>query len=314
MRDVTTTIHDVHKFLLENVPKQTILLGHSLENDLRALKLFHLKVVDTVVLYPHDRGLPSRNSLRFLAERHLSKTIQRSETGHNSVEDAHTCLELLNLKLERGINYGISSIKTAVSNIFDQVKQKKKHASTMIDRVKLLKDYESSVQHAIGCSTDFEVSQRLLEEIAIGDSRLVWAQFHDVVSAMQASSSDSMPLSLEYHPFSLNSNFCSFSAQMGSNLPSKISTYILPRFTPLSDPTSCLSSTRVSPTSGDTKSLVPPSLISVSISSFLHSSHSGSRRFLDKKNSGGDWTGKEEEQLLEAVNSARKGIAYAYFK
>ena len=54
MEGVTTTLEDVQKELLELIPAETILIGHSLENDLRRLKMMHANVVDTVALYPHQ--------------------------------------------------------------------------------------------------------------------------------------------------------------------------------------------------------------------------------------------------------------------
>lgn len=44
----------------------TILIGHALDNDLRALRLVHQRVVDTAALFPHARGLPYRRALRDL--------------------------------------------------------------------------------------------------------------------------------------------------------------------------------------------------------------------------------------------------------
>lgn len=36
--------------------KDTILIGHSLENDLNALRIVHDKVIDTSVLFMNDTG------------------------------------------------------------------------------------------------------------------------------------------------------------------------------------------------------------------------------------------------------------------
>lgn len=36
----------------------------SLENDLRALRLLHDQVIDTVIVFPHDKGAPYRRALR----------------------------------------------------------------------------------------------------------------------------------------------------------------------------------------------------------------------------------------------------------
>ena len=50
--------------LFEIMSPNTILVGHGLENDLKALRLYHNRVVDTASLFPHPRGLPIRYSLR----------------------------------------------------------------------------------------------------------------------------------------------------------------------------------------------------------------------------------------------------------
>ena len=45
---------------------ETILVGHALDNDLKALRIIHLKCVDTSILFPHRAGPPYRRSLRDL--------------------------------------------------------------------------------------------------------------------------------------------------------------------------------------------------------------------------------------------------------
>ncbi|KAK2959362.1 putative RNA exonuclease 1 like protein [Blattamonas nauphoetae] len=75
------------------IQPDTVLVGHSIENDLFALKLSHDLVADTSVLYPHRLGLPLKNSLRSLAQRHLHYAIQ--EDTHNSREDACASLRLV---------------------------------------------------------------------------------------------------------------------------------------------------------------------------------------------------------------------------
>ena len=79
-----------------------VLVGHSLENDLHALKLYHTSVIDTALSYGHTRGPGYKSSLRYLAREYLDREIQ-CET-HDSVEDAKACLDLVKLKLEHGIH------------------------------------------------------------------------------------------------------------------------------------------------------------------------------------------------------------------
>ncbi|KAK4197826.1 putative RNA exonuclease 1 [Triangularia verruculosa] len=102
---VTTTLGDIQAKLLDLLHPRTILLGHSLESDLKALRLSHPFIVDTAMLFPHARGPPLKNSLKYLAQRHLNREVQKGGgtiNGHDSVEDAKTCLDLVKKKCEKG--------------------------------------------------------------------------------------------------------------------------------------------------------------------------------------------------------------------
>lgn len=84
------------------VYKETTLVGHSLENDLLALKINHHLVIDTAVLYKHPRGASYKTALRVLTRRFLKREIQDSGKGHDSVEDARATMELALLKIING--------------------------------------------------------------------------------------------------------------------------------------------------------------------------------------------------------------------
>lgn len=73
----------------------TIIVGHGLENDLRALQLIHNTILDTAVVFPHFYGLPYRRSLKALVWSYLKRDIQESNWGHDSYEDARACIELM---------------------------------------------------------------------------------------------------------------------------------------------------------------------------------------------------------------------------
>jgi len=103
MRGVRTRLEDVQRDLLRLIAAETILIGHSLENDLKRLKMAHARCVDTVALYPHPRGPPFRAKLASLVERHLGRKIQ--EGTHDSVADARATMELALLKFHRGPSF-----------------------------------------------------------------------------------------------------------------------------------------------------------------------------------------------------------------
>ncbi|XP_077509797.1 putative exonuclease GOR isoform X4 [Amblyomma americanum] len=102
LRNVRTTLQDVQAVLLRLFTASTVLVGHGLENDLRGLKILHDTVVDTAVVFPHHRGLPFRRSLRSLVGAYLNREVQQDGVrGHDSVEDARACMELILWKAAR---------------------------------------------------------------------------------------------------------------------------------------------------------------------------------------------------------------------
>lgn len=91
---IKTTLKDVQDDLLDLFSDKTILIGHSLDNDLIALKILHSTVIDTAHLYPHRRGLPFKRALATLSKEYLLKSI-RANGRHDSKEDASVTLQLV---------------------------------------------------------------------------------------------------------------------------------------------------------------------------------------------------------------------------
>ncbi|RLN56649.1 hypothetical protein BBJ29_008948 [Phytophthora kernoviae] len=109
LRDTKCILADVQRELCNCfLFSDTILVGHSLTSDLRALRLVHPTIADTSILYPHQRGFPFRTSLKYLTKTFLKKDIQMEiQAGHDSAEDAIASLELLLLKVREGPWFGI---------------------------------------------------------------------------------------------------------------------------------------------------------------------------------------------------------------
>lgn len=97
-----------------------VLIGHALENDMSVLRLCHPYIVDTCILFPHNRGFPMRNKLAWVAERHLRWKIQAQSLtplsgkgmdsegvlvmpGHDSAVDARCAGELVRWKIREMI-------------------------------------------------------------------------------------------------------------------------------------------------------------------------------------------------------------------
>lgn len=102
LKNCSKRLLDVQLDLLKVFDKDTILIGHSLESDLKALKMVHYNVVDTSIMYPHKYGPPYKWGLKLLSEQHLQRIIQ-SEEGHDSKEDALASLDLVWKKLKEDV-------------------------------------------------------------------------------------------------------------------------------------------------------------------------------------------------------------------
>ncbi|XDV49192.1 hypothetical protein PO909_018490 [Leuciscus waleckii] len=100
LENTTITLRDVQAVLLSMFSAKSILIGHSLESDLFALKLIHSMVVDTAIVFPHRLGLPYKRALRNLMADYLKRIIQDSVEGHDSSEDARACMELMIWKIK----------------------------------------------------------------------------------------------------------------------------------------------------------------------------------------------------------------------
>lgn len=102
----TLSLCDVQAHFLKLLTPTTILLGHSLESDLNALKIRHPLCIDTALLYRHPRGQPYKPGLKWLVKQWLGREIQTAGAGgHDSEEDARACVDLLRMKLINGEFY-----------------------------------------------------------------------------------------------------------------------------------------------------------------------------------------------------------------
>jgi hypothetical protein len=99
LKGVTVTLVDVQTLLLSLICLDDILIGHSLENDLRVLRLVHENVIDTAMLFRNISN-GRKHSLKHLSLCLLKQNIQQTgsssqtKQGHDSVEDASATLLL----------------------------------------------------------------------------------------------------------------------------------------------------------------------------------------------------------------------------
>ncbi|ORX34146.1 hypothetical protein BD324DRAFT_664472 [Kockovaella imperatae] len=99
--DAVMDLEAVRSAVCVFVGPESVIVGHGLENDLRALRLLHDKIIDTATIFPHDKGPPYRRALRDLVKEKLGYFIQErtADLGHSSAEDAKATLEVLKWKV-----------------------------------------------------------------------------------------------------------------------------------------------------------------------------------------------------------------------
>ncbi|KAI4087460.1 MAG: hypothetical protein L6R37_008319 [Teloschistes peruensis] len=169
LEPVTTDLATIQKDLHKILTPQSILIGHSVNSDLEALKLTHPFIIDTSVLYQHPRGPPMKSSLKWLAQKYLCREIQKGHgtRGHDSVEDARACLDLVKMKCEKGPEWGTSAIYT--ESIFKRLARSPRTVTgtlangaqgktgAIIDHGSPEKNFRQMATFSIGCETDAEV-------------------------------------------------------------------------------------------------------------------------------------------------------------
>ncbi|KAK7970453.1 hypothetical protein PG988_009526 [Apiospora saccharicola] len=182
---VTTTLQDIQTKLVDILHPRTILVGHSLESDLKALQITHPFI--------------------FLCQRFLKREIQKGgAAGHDSIEDAKACLDLVKQKCEKGKAWGNHDHQG--ENLFRRLNRsgtnykanggvsatggvKSGKSSTMIDWGDPMKGAGAAATYRIGCKSDEEVvagvrravqGDPVAEEIPFGGTEFVFARFREL--------------------------------------------------------------------------------------------------------------------------------------
>ena len=96
-------LEDIHFILRHLMDCNTVIVGHSLDSDLKALKLIHRRNIDTVALFPHRKGQPFKLGLKAVCKEVLNISIREdSSKGHDSILDAVMALYLALLLAKEG--------------------------------------------------------------------------------------------------------------------------------------------------------------------------------------------------------------------
>ncbi|KAF9010833.1 ribonuclease H [Cyathus striatus] len=202
LQNTTTTLAEVQSHILKllspkpanpfsnkpSIPGPTpILLGHSLESDLKALKLAHPYCIDTAIIYHHPRGRPLKPGLAWLTKKWCGREIQtRGEGGHDPREDAQACLDLLKRKILEGPGFG--EFKTDMESIFERISRGGRGTSVVGRKCAVVDHGNPGVMHgvkattSIGCSSDQEVLEGLLG--VVGSHQFAFGRFMGVANLL----------------------------------------------------------------------------------------------------------------------------------
>lgn len=199
----THTLSTIQKALFDPstpvITPHTILLGHSLECDLAAIKLRHPLCIDTALIYKNPKGSNYKPALKWLAQRWLGRGIQQASSGHDSEEDAMTCVDLLKMKQahgESGRHICVCSTADVAGPefgiftdhnepIFDRIgrykgPEKRQRTTAVCDPTNARVGYAAKATDVIKCGSDKEVADAIIEQVQTHD--LVFARMMDLGS------------------------------------------------------------------------------------------------------------------------------------
>ncbi|KAJ8603173.1 hypothetical protein MRB53_042226 [Persea americana] len=177
LEPVTTTLSEVRQRFIGLLKPDTIIVGHSLNSDLNALKLTHPLIADSSILYPHPRGAPLKSSLK---------------CGHDSIEDARAALDLIKQKCQKGAQWGTPEATN--ESIFKRIGRSNRpdglaRTGAVVDLGNPSRGAGSAAQVCIGCKTDDDVVRGVIDaakgnaavaDLPGGGVDLVWARLREL--------------------------------------------------------------------------------------------------------------------------------------
>ncbi|XP_041001506.1 small RNA degrading nuclease 1-like isoform X1 [Juglans microcarpa x Juglans regia] len=115
LKGIACSLADVQKSMKMLLFKGTILVGHSLNNDLKALKMDHARVIDTALIFKYlDGSINRRPSLNNLCKSVLGYEVRKKGAPHNCLDDACAAMKLVLAKLDNGVDKAIPLVQEDV--------------------------------------------------------------------------------------------------------------------------------------------------------------------------------------------------------
>jgi DNA polymerase III epsilon subunit-like protein len=191
LEHVTLTRQEAVARLRSLVHRDTVIIGHGVDNDFLAIGIDpvseRIPVIDTAALFPHPRGGGVKHSLKFLAKRFLNRDIQMGEAqrdentgeleGHDSVEDALAVVDLVRAKVDKGPLFGLPDMELV--SIYDRLHEHQLALQSVVvhhnaDRLRSLVPSTTPLNTTIASSPTLkEVSRSLLPHCRNGEMKFV---------------------------------------------------------------------------------------------------------------------------------------------
>uniref|UniRef100_UPI00398ECC8A RNA exonuclease 5-like isoform X2 n=1 Tax=Pristiophorus japonicus TaxID=55135 RepID=UPI00398ECC8A len=170
---VETKLQDVQAKLKKILPSDAVLVGHSLNNDLKALQMIHPNVIDTSLLFARDLG--RRFKLKVLVQKVLGREIQTEVmVGHDPSEDARAALELAQYFITQGpkkvakLNLENFQAKQTVGNGFTAQPEGRSHGERSSNHLNAICNGVNRFQGRTCLQCD-----SLLNKLCMGDQKAV---------------------------------------------------------------------------------------------------------------------------------------------
>ncbi|XP_023637150.1 small RNA degrading nuclease 2 isoform X2 [Capsella rubella] len=113
LEKATLSVVDIQEKLQMFLSEDTILVGQSLNNDLKVLKMDHARVIDTSLVFKYNYGGTrkplrlKRPSLNYLCKCILGYEVQKEGVPHNCVHDAEAAMKLVLAILDNGVETSV---------------------------------------------------------------------------------------------------------------------------------------------------------------------------------------------------------------
>ena len=176
--------------------KHTIIIGHSLENDLRAMHLIHERVIDTSLIYSGEVPFPGKPSLAGLYRKYIKKPFRKG-SGHDSTEDAKAALDLVKYALSPEFAKSASGRQTP-ELISDMLTCNSAVAVITAPDTSLAitRNQSDNLRLSIGKNT-YEITQKTLE--ALEDAPPITIAYYDGLATCHATDEDQQRYLIMYN-------------------------------------------------------------------------------------------------------------------